>query len=89
MWRVIDEYKQQELKSKKSRLSYQTVADLHKVSKSTLQRLVTGGVSMSAFNAGKQRLTLVEEHVVVDFLTLLGSNRSLYFKLSTDRGPDC
>lgn len=44
-----------------------TVAATHNVSKSTLQRLVNGGVSMSAFNAGKQRLTPAEERVVVDF----------------------
>jgi hypothetical protein len=67
MRRGIDEYKQQELKPKNLRLSYKTVANLHNVSKSTLQRLVTGGVSMSAFNTGKQRLTLAEERVVVDF----------------------
>jgi hypothetical protein len=67
MRRAIDEYKQQELKPKNLRLSYKTVANLHNVSKSTLQRLVTGGVSMSAFNAGKQRLTPAEERVVVDF----------------------
>ena len=67
MRRAIDEYKVQELKPKNLQLSYQKVADLHKVSKSTLQCLVTGGVSLSAFNAEKQRLTLVEEHVVVDF----------------------
>ena len=48
-------------------MSYQAVTDIHKVSKSILQRLVTGGVSMSAFNAGKQRLTSAEERVVVDF----------------------
>jgi hypothetical protein len=44
------------------------VADEFDVSKSTLQRLVMGGgVSMSAFNAGKQRLTPAEERVLVDF----------------------
>ena len=67
MQRAIDEYKQQELKLKNLWMSYQAVADTHKVSKSTLQRLVTGGESMSAFNAGKQRLTPAEKHVVVDF----------------------
>ena len=67
MQRAIDEYKQQELKPKNLQMSYQAVTDIHKVSKSILQRLVTGGVSMSAFNAGKQRLTPAEERVVVDF----------------------
>jgi Tc5 transposase DNA-binding domain len=67
MCRAIDEYKEQELQPKNLRLSYQTVADTHNVSKSTLQRLVTGGVSMSTFNAGKQRLTPAEERVVADF----------------------
>jgi hypothetical protein len=32
-------------------LSYQAVADNHDVSKSTLQRLLNGGISMSAFTA--------------------------------------
>jgi len=48
-------------------LSYWEVADKHDVSKSTLQCLVNGGISMSAFNASKQRLTHAEEHIVVDF----------------------
>lgn len=33
--------------------SYHIIADKHGVSKSTLQRLFNGGVSMSAFNAAK------------------------------------
>lgn len=67
MRQAVDDYKQQEFKPKELRQSYVTVAATHNVSKSTLQRLVNGGVSMSAFNAGKQRLTPAEERVVVDF----------------------
>ena len=52
---AIDEYWAQELKPDiGARLSYQAVADKHEVSKSTLQHLVNGGISMSAFNASKQ-----------------------------------
>jgi transcriptional regulator GlxA family with amidase domain len=52
---AIDEYQEQELNPNTAdRLSYQAVADKHDVSKSTLQRLVNGGISMSAFNASKQ-----------------------------------
>ena len=67
MCKAIDVYQQQEFKPKDQRKSYQEVADDFDVSKSTLQRLVMGGVSMSAFNAGKQRLTPAEERVLVDF----------------------
>jgi helix-turn-helix, Psq domain len=67
MRQAIDEYKRQEFKPKELRKSYRQVADDYDVSKSTLQRLVQGGISMSAFNAGKQRLTAAKERVVVDF----------------------
>ena len=62
---AIDEYREQELKPDVSdRLSYRAVADKHDMSKSTLQCLVNGGISMSAFNASKQRLTPAEERIV-------------------------
>ncbi len=65
---AIDEYQQQKLKPNAvDRLSYQAVADKHDVSKSTLQRLVNGGISMSAFNTSKQRLTPAEERIVINF----------------------
>lgn len=64
---AIDDYKQQALKQKSLRQSYQTVANNHGVSKSSLQRLVAGGIPMSAFNAAKQLLTPSEERVIVDF----------------------
>ena len=45
---AIDEYREQELKPDVSdRLSYRAVADKHDVSKSTLQCLVNGGISIS------------------------------------------
>ena len=69
MHQAIDVYWQQEFKLKNECKSYHQVADEFDVSKSTLQHLVMGGgVSMSAFNAGKQRLTPAEEHVLVDFV---------------------
>ena len=65
---AIDEYQQQKLKPNAvDRLSYQAVADKHDVSKSTLQRLVNGGISMSAFNTSKQWLTPAEECIVINF----------------------
>jgi hypothetical protein len=65
---AIDEYRAQELKPDVSdRLSYRAVADKHDVSKSTLQRLVNGGISMSAFNTSKQRLTPAEERIIINF----------------------
>jgi hypothetical protein len=64
---AIDMYRQQEFKPKDQCKSYWEVADEFNVSKSTLQRLVAGGISMSAFNAGKQKLTPAEERVLVDF----------------------
>jgi hypothetical protein len=65
---AIDEYREQELNPNAAdRLSYRAVADKHDVSKSTLQRLVNGGISMSAFNASKQRLIPAEERIIVDF----------------------
>ena len=48
---AINEYQAQELKPDVGApLSYRAVADKHDVSKSTLQRLVNGGISMSAFS---------------------------------------
>jgi hypothetical protein len=65
---AIDEYWQQELKPNAAdHLSYWAVADNHDVLKSTLQCLVNGGISMSAFNASKQGLIPAEECIVVDF----------------------
>ena len=65
---AIDEYWEQELNPNAADwLSYRAVADKHDVSKNTLQRLVNGGISMSAFNASKQRLIPTEERIIVDF----------------------
>jgi hypothetical protein len=52
---ATDEYWEQELNPNAAdQLSYQVVADKHDVLKSTLQCLVNGGISMSAFNASNQ-----------------------------------
>lgn len=68
MRHALDAFKQEELKPPNiKRRSYREIADEYLVSKSTLQCLAAGGTSMSAFNAGKQRLTPEEERVVVDF----------------------
>ena len=42
----------------------------------TLGQLVNRGVSMSAFNASKQKLTFAEEHVLVDWI-LASSDRAM------------
>jgi hypothetical protein len=67
MHQAIDAYQQQEFKPKDEHKSYRQVAYKFDISKSTLQHLVMGGVFMSAFNVGKQRLTPEEECVLVDF----------------------
>lgn len=68
MRHAIDTYLKEQLKPAGIKQeSYREVTDEHNVSKSTLQHLVQGRKSMSAFNAGKQKLTPEEEQVVVDF----------------------
>lgn len=52
------------------------VIEKWKVQKSTLQRLINGGESLSAFNASKRKLTYAEEHVLVNFI-LKSSDRGL------------
>ena len=47
------------------RRGFWPIAKEWKVKKSTLQRLVNGGESLSAFNASKRKLTYVEEHVFI------------------------
>jgi hypothetical protein len=46
----------------------QAIADKYGVSSSTLQALVNGGTSLSAFNATKRKLTHAEERVLVDWI---------------------
>lgn len=68
MRHALDTYAQEQLKpAGVKRRSLREVADEYFVSKSTLQRLANGGISMSAFNAAKQKLMPEEERVVVDF----------------------
>jgi hypothetical protein len=52
---------------KKQRLSGQAIARIYKVNAGTLLRLAKGTVSMSAFNASKQKVTPPEERVMVDY----------------------
>ena len=69
MQMAIDEYRREQAKPEGIRkLGYRPIAAKHGVSSSTLQALVNGGVSMSAFNTTKQKLTHAEERVLVDFI---------------------
>ncbi|KAJ3490068.1 hypothetical protein NLJ89_g11469 [Agrocybe chaxingu] len=77
MQAAVDEYLQQQIKPdgvKKRGL--RPIAKDHNVNPNTLGRLVKGGVSMSAFNASKRKLTYAEERVLVDFI-LQSSDRAL------------
>lgn len=68
MRHAIDAWEHEQVKpAETKKKSYRIISDEYSVSKSTLQRLCNGGVSMSAFNAAKRRLTPEEERVVVDF----------------------
>src|SRR5438876_2434812 len=64
---AIATYQQQELKPDDKKRSLRAIAEDYRMLKSTLSRLVKGGVSMSAFHASAQKLTPVEERVVIDF----------------------
>lgn len=46
------------------------IAEEYQVSYSTLSQLANGGTSMTAFNAGKQKLTVSEEKVLVENVLL-------------------
>ena len=52
------------------KMSMRDLASIHRVSKSTLGRLLAGGISLSEFNATKRHLTKTEERVLLDSLTL-------------------
>jgi Tc5 transposase DNA-binding domain len=67
MQEAVEAYKREESKSEELRKSLRVIAKENNVSKSTLSRLVKGGISMSAFNASKQKLSAAEERVIVDF----------------------
>lgn len=54
------------LRPKHLQRSRADIAREFKVNKDTLKRIADGGTSISAFNAGKQKLTPVEERIIVD-----------------------
>jgi len=62
MQHAIDEYlHEQEKPDGVRKHKYRPISDKYGVSSSTLQALVNGGTSMSAFNATKRKLTHAEE----------------------------
>jgi hypothetical protein len=61
-----------------ARKSIRAIATTWKVDNTTLGRYICHRATAEAFNAGKQNLTVAEEHVLVDFL-----------KESADRGFPC
>jgi hypothetical protein len=73
-WRmqsVIDEYlieKSCPLKPGETRQGYQPIDTKSEFLKSTLERLVNGGQTISAFNTLKRKLDYAAEHVLVDFI---------------------
>ena len=52
------------------------IAEAHGVDYRALGRLAKGGQSISAFNASKQKLSIAEEHVLVDWI-LESSDRAM------------
>jgi transcriptional regulator with XRE-family HTH domain len=77
MQHAIDEYlREQEKPDGVRKRGYRPIADKYGVSSSTLQALVNGGTSLSAFNATKRKLTHAEERVLVDWI-LESSDRAL------------
>ena len=74
---AVDAYLQeQELPEGTKRRGLRPISEQYNVQWRTLGRLVKGGVSMSAFNASKRKLTFAEEHVLVDFI-LASSDRAM------------
>lgn len=74
---AIEEYRQEQRKPDGvQKRGYRPIADAYGVSSSALQRLVNGGISQSASNAMKRKLTITEEHVLRDFI-LKAADRAL------------
>lgn len=68
MQKAVDAYVQEQAKPEGTKkLGLRKIAEKFEVGFRTLGRLVNGGVTMSAFNASKQKLTPTEERVLVDF----------------------
>jgi hypothetical protein len=70
MQHAVDAYKI-ELEKKKNGLSGKSarqVAQEHHVPRSTMERLASGGITMSAFNASKQKLSPARERVLVEYI---------------------
>jgi Tc5 transposase DNA-binding domain len=64
---ALEIYTAEQLKPKIERRSLRDVANEFHVDHTTLSRHYKGGVSMSAFNSLKQKLTVAEEKTLVDF----------------------
>lgn len=68
MQKAVDAYLYNQQRPEDERESERALARRFGVSHDTLRRHANGGVSMSAFNASKQKLTPAEEHVLVDHI---------------------
>ena len=82
MQHTIDKYLHEQAKPDGvQKHGYRPIADKYGISRSTLQALVNGGTSMSAFNTMKRKLTHAEERVLVDRI-LESSNCTLPLSLA-------
>jgi Tc5 transposase DNA-binding domain len=82
MAKALDEFQHNELRPKSSRESLRAIADRNNVARETLRRLAAGNVSMSAFNATKQKLSPAEERVLLDHI-LASADRGFPMTFST------
>lgn len=62
---AIKAYRKQEQTNPDQKLSLRAIAHAHRVSPSTLGRLLNGGISIADFNRAKRHLTRPEERVLV------------------------
>lgn len=67
MLRAVEVYNAEQLKPKGQRRSLRSVAYEFNVNYRTLGRHAEGSISLSAFNALKQKLTVAEENILVEF----------------------
>lgn len=65
---ALDEYRHEQEKPVNQRRGLRPIATTHQVCYRTLGNLANGGMTMSAFNASKCKLSCPEERVLVDFI---------------------
>jgi hypothetical protein len=64
---AVAKYQHEQANPSVPKKSLRKVADIHGVNYRTLGRHVAGGVLMSEFNALKQKLSMPEEHIIVEY----------------------